>query len=161
MDIMKTGDKIMNTKKELMQKIPAEYNNFKEFVSKLGEGRPYEVVDRDNLVIDEVDVGGRQYMIEIDLQSNVVGFIDDLVSLQSALDLSDNIDVKEWNSRYEKLKSNISNNGFELQYTGNGGNEDYEWYKVMIKIQDFNYDKLVKVSELWTEYNNECRKEIL
>lgn len=149
----------MNKKEDILNKIPEHWNSIREFVEKRNENDYFEVRDNE-LIIDEIFFGNRQYMIVIDVKRNSIEFRDDLVVTESTERYLDNIDYEEWNSALENLKNEISKFNFKLFNTGNGGNDDYIWYGISTNVSNFKEENLIKVTELWDNYNTERRNII-
>lgn len=145
------------TKEELLNSIPEKYNELKEFIGQ--QGCRYHEIFKNGCLIDECDFHGRQYLIKIDFNSGTVTFIDDLVNLDKLSNIcSKEIDTKKWIKREERLNKEIEKTGFSLNYTGNGGNDDYLWYQLSINLDKFTLDGLRKATMLWTDYNNKTRE---
>lgn len=145
------------SKDEMIKIIPSNHENIIGFIKDRNINDYYEKREDELLIIDEVFIGGRQFLIELDLKRKVITFIDDLVHLESVLNLVFNneldIDLDEWNNSYNNLLSSVKELGLKLFYTGNGGNEDYLWYGLSVNFNDFNTDVLNKCVNLWDEYN--------
>ncbi|MGG3890320.1 hypothetical protein [Metabacillus fastidiosus] len=146
------------TKEYVLSKIPTNWKEVIKFIQKRNDQDYYEEQKKYNeLVIDEVFYGLRQYLVTINLTREVISFTDDLVISSSVENYLDDIDYKEWEEKLNQLKENISKYDFRLLDTGNGGNDDYVWYKVEIEVNKFTEEKLQKVTDLWSNYNEERR----
>lgn len=144
------------TKQILIDNIPSQYQNLITFVKGLHEQNYYDV-EKNVLKIDEAEILGRQYLIDIDMNRDKIYFVDDLVVYDVVSNFKDNLDHKEWTSAYNELIANIKANGMSLIDLGNGGNEDYIWYSLVTDLKDFDYDKFIECTKLWSTYNNKRR----
>ena len=141
---------------EALQLIDDRYNNLKNFIE---NRKPIYCEIRENLnqiVFDEVNYFGRQYMIIMHLKitnkNPQVVFRDDLTDINRLWELH-SIDLDITKSIYNKLQLDIDNLGCELYDSGCGSNDDYTWFDLSISMKDFSEELLQKCSELWTNYN--------
>lgn len=141
---------------DILNEIPEQWLEVKNFASTLNNAAYFEIVDN-VLIIDEVDIAERQYLIEIDLAKKRISFIDDLVDLERMSNNYGCENTSGWKESLNELQSNIKKLGFDFYDASNGGNDDYVWYKASINIDDFTKERLIKVSTLWSEFNNAKR----
>ncbi|MBG9693216.1 hypothetical protein ABD91_20975 [Lysinibacillus sphaericus] len=146
---------------DILGKIPEQWLEVRSFVDNLNNATFFEIVDN-TLIIDEVDVLERQYLINIDLIKKRISFVDDLVDLERLRNYynydHDHVNASEWKKSLNKLEFDINKLGFDFYDARNGGNDDYVWYEASINVDDFTKEKLIEVSTLWSEFNNTKRK---
>lgn len=145
-------------KEKMLELIPNEWVNVKQFIKEIKSY--YFEKDGENLKIDEVEIEGRQYLIVINLKFHTIEFIDDLVDWESVYQYDRGINIEEWKREFKKLENEIQKYNMRLLYTGNGGNEDYLWYKVSCPVETFKKEDLQQVTILWDTYNENRRKII-
>lgn len=146
---------------ESLELIDDKYSNLKKFIK--NENPYYCEIRKDSneIIFDEVDYFGRQYMIIIPLKitnkNPQVIFRDDLTDINRLWELySISIDITQ--SIYNKLQSDISNLGCKLVDSCCGSNDDYTWFDLYMNMEDFSEQTLQKCTELWTNYNKELSK---
>lgn len=147
---------------EAMNLIDDKYRNFKNFIKRQNPTYCEMREDSNEIIFDEIDYHGRQYMIiipyKIKNKNPKIIFRDDLTSLEKLWE-SYSIDTGITKPKYDKLLSEIENLGCEFYSTCNG-NDEYEWYDLNIDLLEFNEETLKKCTALWNHYNEELNKLI-
>ncbi|NFF75887.1 hypothetical protein [Clostridium sporogenes] len=146
---------------ESLNLIDNKFNDFKKFVENKKPTYCELREDSNEIIFDEIDYYGRQYMIiipyKIKSKNPKIIFRDDLTDIQK-LHWQYNIDIDVIKPLYNKLILDIEKLGCKLYNSCCGGNETYEWYDLSMDLSDFNEEKLKKCTELWTSYNEELSK---
>ena len=142
---------------DILNKIPHQWVEVKNFISKLNNAPYFEELDN-LLCIDEVDVLERQYLITVDTNKSTISFTDDLVDFERVYNYYGYDNINEWKESFNKLQCDMSEEGFNFVDTKNGGNDDYVWYKASINVKDFTEEKLLKITALWSKFNNDKRE---
>lgn len=144
------------TKEELLDCLPSEWSNFKSFIDE--SNKCYYANFNGWLIIDELELGNREYMVEVNMESGEIQFTDDLVDLSSVVHYHKNIDVDSWKERHEKLKEEIEKLGFDFRESRAGGSDDFVWYNLTINANKFTQEALDRATLLWSHYNKKSRE---
>lgn len=148
------------SKKEVLERIPEEWVEVRKFVEGRHEDDYYQIdEDLNELLIDEVFYGERQYLVKINLKRKEIQFIDDLVDIDAVLGMGYEVDVEEWEKSLKQLKEEVGLLGFRLVDIGNGGNHDYIWHALITDVSTFKVENLDKATELWDRFNREKRQQ--
>ncbi|WP_291567168.1 MULTISPECIES: hypothetical protein [unclassified Clostridium] len=145
---------------EAINLIDDKYRNFKDFIKHQNPIYCEIREDSNEIIFDEVDYYGRQYMIiipyKIKNKNPKIIFRDDLTDLNRLWELY-SVDTDVTKPKHDKLLSEIENLSCEFYSTGNG-NDEYEWYDLSMDLLEFNEEILKKCTVLWTSYNEELNK---
>lgn len=147
---------------EAVNLIDDKYRNFKDFIKHQNPTYCEVREDSNEIIFDEIDYHGRQYMIiipyKIKKRSPKIIFRDDLTDIDKLWELY-SIDINISKPIYDKLLSEIESLGCEFYSTCNG-NDEYEWYDLSIDLLEFNEETLKKCTILWSDCNKELNKLI-
>lgn len=132
-------------KQDIIERIPNQWVNFKEFVANFNENCYFEA-SSDVLLISEVDYENRQFLIKIDLHREQITFVDDLICFDEEGDSLPKELIQELIDLASKYKMDFYNRG-------HGGNGDYLWYGLRVKAADFSEEKLLAFSKEWSAFN--------
>ena len=139
----------------MIQQLPKQWKGLREYLSKFTE-LPYIEIQDSVIRIDEVEVMGRQFLINIHLNTSKVEFIDDLVDLDRATNHYQNVNVADWKADLKDLLAEMHKRGFKFINTGTG-NDDYMWYSAEIDTENFIEYKFIEATKLWTDFNKRKR----
>ena len=131
-------------KKELINKIPSEWTEFNTYLETISDDCYFDT-NKHELIIDEVEIANKQFLIEINTNRNTITFIDYLTSFD---DDHNELPIKPVNKLIELAKKD--NMHF---YNRGDGNENYYWYGLQINADSFNYEVLKCFIEDWHSYN--------
>lgn len=151
------------TVQEALRLIDDKYDNFKKFIEYKKPIYCEIKEDSNEIIFDEVDYFGRQYMIIVPLKvtnkNPQIIFRDDLTDIDRLWELY-SIDTDITKPTYNKLQLDISNLGCKLYDSGCGSNDDYTWFDLSINMKDFSEELLQKCTKLWTDYNRKLNTYI-
>lgn len=136
-------------KEDLINKIPSDWTDFISFVETISEDCYFDTNKQElmkhELLIDEVEIANKQFLIEIDISKNKITFIDDLTSFD---DDQNELPMEPINKLIKLARKN------NMQFYNRGdGNDNYYWYGLQINADSFNYEDLKRFIEEWHSYN--------
>lgn len=136
---------------EALNLIDDKYVTFKTFIK---NKKPiYCEIKNGEVVFDEVGYFERQYMIIYDKQRNELSFRDDLTDINKMWELY-SIDINITKPIHDKLLDDIKQLGCKLRIA-EGGNEDYQWYDLVINPSKFSEELLKQCTILWSKFNDD------
>lgn len=152
-------------KHEGLNYINDRYKELKEFIAK-NNFTHIEVQGKyDEIIFDEMDFHGRQFMIIIPLnpakkgKASFVVFRDDLTDIEQ-INESKDVDYTTLKQKYDELIDKIENMGVKFYDSTNGKGDYYKWYDLAIPMKEFSESKLLDCVRLWNEFNNEMNEYI-
>ena len=103
----------------------------------------------------DLNIEGKDYFTKISTQrakDNTITFTDALTDYELVKDELD-IELSDAIDKYNKLLNGIKSFGYKLELS-HGGNDNYQWYSLIIPINKFDENKVIECVKLWNEYNN-------
>lgn len=141
-------------KKEKINIIETLYPSVKLLLEKFNA--IFHEIDGEGRIVVQLNMNENEFLVHID--SDLISFTDILVDYDRGQGSLRGIKKDEWGKREKGLSDNLAELGFQLEHSGIGGFDDYEFHDIVAYTKDFRVSKLERASELWSEYNKSSRE---
>lgn len=116
----------------------------------------FHEIDEEGRIVVQLNMNENEFLAHID--SDIISFTDVLVNYDRGQGSLKGIKKEDWMKRQKSFSDNLAELGFQLEHSGIGGFDDYEFYDIVSYTNDFRVSKLERASELWSEYNKASRE---